>query len=278
MKIALLAAAATLAVASTAAAQSPGSWTGFYVGGSFGGAFNSSSNDETVLFDRNQDGQFGDTVLTAAGVNAFSPGFCGGAAQGATPASGCKSDKDGFSYAVHGGYDWQKPGTPYVFGVVGEIGRANVTDAVAAFSTTPAFYTLQRKEDYHASISGRAGRTFYANRTLVYATAGVAFARVKNSFSTSNTANLFTDTGNESGLGYKVGVGVEHRITPHISIGLQYAYSSTEADEYSVRAGNTGTTPATNPFLLGSAAGTTFQRSESDFANHNISASLSYRF
>ena len=217
-------------------------------------------------------------MTTAAGANAFSPGFCGGAAQGPTPATGCKGDKDGISYSIYGGYDWQKPGTPYVFGVVGEFGKANATDSVAAFSTTPAYYTLQRKQDYEASLRGRVGRTFYADRALIYATGGVAYARIKNSFATSNTANRFTDNGDEGAWGYKVGVGGEYRLTPRVSIGLQYAYSSVDAGDYRVRAGNSGTTPATNPFLLGNAGGTDFKRSESDFANHNISASLNYRF
>ena len=33
-----------------------------------------------VVFDTNRDGTYGDTVRTIANVDAFSPGFCGGAA------------------------------------------------------------------------------------------------------------------------------------------------------------------------------------------------------
>lgn len=37
------------------------------------------------MFDTNRDGNFNDTVRTTLGANAFSEGFCQGAAQGRTP-------------------------------------------------------------------------------------------------------------------------------------------------------------------------------------------------
>jgi len=60
------------------------------------------------VFDTNRDGNFNDTVLTTLGANAFSPGFCQGAAQGRTPADGCRSGEDGnLNYSLRAGYDWQ---------------------------------------------------------------------------------------------------------------------------------------------------------------------------
>ncbi len=284
MKSALLAGAALAAIATSASAQTmvaqplTRDWTGIYAGVYVGGSFSDGRSKETVLFDRNLDGVFGDTVTTAAGANAFAPGFCGGSATGPTPFSGCTGDKDSFTYGLQGGYDWQKPGTPYVIGVVGSFGGSNTSDAVTAFSTTPAYYTLQRKAQYEATFGVRAGRTFYGNRTLVYATGGGAYANIRNTFSTSNTANAFTKTGDEDAFGYFVGAGVEHRLNDKLSIGVSYHYSSVDADSYRVRAGNSGTTPATNPFLLGNAGGTDFKRSESSFATQNIRASVNYRY
>ena len=253
-------------------------WTGLYAGGYLGGSFSDGKKSETVLFDRNLDGQFGDTVTTAAAANAFSPGFCDGAANGPTPASGCKGDKDSFTYGFQVGYDWQKPGTPYVIGLVGSFGGTNTSDSVAAFSTTPAFYTFQRKAEYEATFGVRAGRTFYGDRTLVYVAGGGAYASIRNRFSTSNTANAFTTTGDEDAFGYFVGAGVEHRLSDHLSVGVSYHYSSVDAGDFRVRAISNGTTPATNPFLLGGAGGTDFKRSESDFATQNVRASVNYRF
>ena len=94
-----LASAAVLAgaalLATPALAQDSDDWTGFYVGGQLGYGFQSGGNNETILFDTNLDGNFGDTVNTAAPANAFSPGFCGEAANGPTPADGCDGDRDG---------------------------------------------------------------------------------------------------------------------------------------------------------------------------------------
>ncbi|MGJ3626256.1 hypothetical protein AB5I41_03625 [Sphingomonas sp. MMS24-JH45] len=85
MKAYLLAVAGVVLAASPAVAQdtySDGERTGFnglYVGAA--GGYNSQPSDGgSVLFDRNLDGRFGDSVLTGTGANAFSPGFCNGRA------------------------------------------------------------------------------------------------------------------------------------------------------------------------------------------------------
>ena len=57
-------------------------WTGPYIGGSIGLAAQNNDRGEGVEFDTNLDGTYGDTVNTSLGANAFSPGFCGGAANG----------------------------------------------------------------------------------------------------------------------------------------------------------------------------------------------------
>lgn len=75
--IAVLCAVLVLVDASVAGAQG---WTGLYVGGSVGRGVQSQDASETVGFDTNLDGGFTDTIRTVAGVDAFSPGFCGGLA------------------------------------------------------------------------------------------------------------------------------------------------------------------------------------------------------
>lgn len=265
----MLAATATPASAQTPAA---GSWTGPYVGGHIGYSFQPSDNDETIQFDTNLDGSFGDTVNTAAGANAFSPGFCGGAANSASPADGCRGDKDGVEWAVHAGYDMQFGN--FVVGVVGEYGRSTITDSVTAYSTTPAFYTMTRRLRDNAGLRARAG--FALGDTLVYGTGGGAWGKIRNSFTTSNGVNSFTDTGNDDAWGYKFGGGVEQKIGPNFSIGAQYLYTSLKDDGYRVNAG--GPAPATNPFLLVNAGGTDFRRSGKDFNSHSAHVTASFRF
>jgi outer membrane immunogenic protein len=265
--------AATVAGAVPAVAQDA-SWTGPYIGGRVGYAFQPNRGSETVLFDTNLDGNFNDSVTTAAGVNAFSPGFCGGAATSSAPGN-CRKDKDGLDIAVHAGYDYQFA-NGFVLGVVADYGTTRGRDSVAAFSTTPAFYTLTRRLRDNYSLRARAG--YGTDMALFYVTGGAAWGRVKNSFATSNTANSFTTTGNDTASGYRLGAGAEVRVMPQVTLGLQYLYTHLNDDEYRVRAGNSGTTPAANPFIRTNAAGTDFARSADKLTSNSLAATVNFRF
>ncbi|MEQ1784017.1 MAG: outer membrane beta-barrel protein, partial [Hyphomonadaceae bacterium] len=166
-------------VAAPAVAQT-GDWSGLYVGGSIGQADVDNNDGETLVFDTNRDGNFNDTVNTAAPANAFSPGFCGGAANGNNPAAGCASPGSEIGYAIRAGYDWQFGN--FVFGVLGEISKADIGDAVSGFSTTPASYTFKRDLDYAIAARLRGGYAF--DNLRVYATGGYAQAELDRTFST----------------------------------------------------------------------------------------------
>ena len=109
MKTMLMAATAlTLAAAAGAAQAQTGDWSGPYVGASIGYADRSESGSETILFDTNLDGTFGDTVRTAAGADAFSTGFCGGSFNTNAAPGGCRDDDDtDVEWSVRGGWDLQ---------------------------------------------------------------------------------------------------------------------------------------------------------------------------
>jgi len=275
IKFVSAAALAAAALAATPAlAQQDDSWTGFYVGGHIGYGFQPSDDGETILFDTNLDGNFGDTVNTSGNVNAFSPGFCGGAANDPTPAGGCRDDRDGVDYGAHIGYDYQTSGG-LVIGIVGDYSRSRLRDSVSAFSTTPARYTMTRSLRDTFSIRARAG--VGTGSTLFYGTGGAVRGSIRNTFSTSNTANSFTGNGNEKGWGYTFGGGVEQRLGSNFSLGLQYLYQSVDAGDYVVRAGP-GTAGLTNPFRIVNANGTDFMRSSDRFTSHNVSLTANFRF
>ena len=80
-------------------------FSGVYVGGSFGYDVQPNDIGARVSFDNGLNGSFGDVVRTGAGADAFSPGFCNGAARGATPTLGCRNDRDGIAYYGRGGAD-----------------------------------------------------------------------------------------------------------------------------------------------------------------------------
>lgn len=246
---------------------------GVYVGGTVG--FDAQRNDvgSSILFDRNLDGQFGDTVRTAAGGNAFSPGFCNGAAR--TNANfNCRNDKDNVSYSGRVGFD--KQFSHIVVGVIGEFGKSEARDSVSAFSTTPAFYTMTRKVNYNANVRARAG--YALDRTLFYATGGGAYAKIDSSFQTSNTANAFAARGDDDAWGFVAGGGVEQKLGKHFSVGLEYLYNRYQNDGFRVRA-TQGTAPATNPFVLApNTSGTDFRRSDPKFTWHSVRATAQFRF
>ena len=270
----MLVAVSLAAFATPAFAQSEDNqWEGAYIGGTIGIPAQKGDNNSTILFDTNRDGTFGDTVRTTTGADAFSPGFCGGAALGRTPAETCRSDKDGLEYNIRAGYDMQKGN--FVYGVVVEGGTSEARDSVSAFSTTPAFYTMTREIDYTLGARLRAG--YAAGSALFYATGGVAYAKIDNSFSTTNGLNSFSDNGSTKSWGYSYGGGAEVKIASNLSLGVEYLYTNYVDDDYRVAVGP-GTAPATNPFLLANAAGTDMRRDDSDFDMHNIRFTAALRF
>ena len=269
----LLATTAALALMAGGAAHAQeADWSGLYVGAHAGITSNDSSDDETLGFDTNLDGVFTDTVRTAAGANAFSPGFCGGAATSSLPGSGCKEDDEGFEFGARLGYDWQFGG--FVMGPVVELSRTNVKDSVAGFSTTPAQYTFERKLKGLAALRLRGGYAFGDN--LLYATGGVAQGDVQHSFTTTNTANTFVQRGDDTATGYQFGGGYERKLTPDVTLGLEYLYTNLDDDDFVVR--SQGPAAANNPFLLVNASGTDLRRSEDELKFHSFRITASYRF
>ncbi|SEI87767.1 outer membrane immunogenic protein [Sphingobium sp. AP50] len=271
-----LGATLALALATPAVAQDSGAvdWTGPYVGGSFGYTFQKSDNNEHLRFDTDADGAYDDVVTTASGANAFSPGTCGGAARGSTPASGCDGDKDAISWMGHVGYDRQFGSI--VAGVVAEAGQAYIDDKVTEYSTTPAFYTMRRKIDWNANLRARLGYTTPGG-IMPYITGGLAYAKVKNNFTTSNAANSFTQFDNkEDAWGWTMGGGVEAKVSNNFSIGARYLWTRYNVGDYRVDVG-AGTAPATNPFRITPSGGASINRGDK-FDTQSVMVTTSYRF
>lgn len=263
---------AALAFATPAAAQSDDKpFEGVYVGATLG--FDMQPNDvgESISFDRNLDGRFGDTITTVSGANAFAPGFCNGRGLLPTPTLGCTNDRDSISYSGRVGYDRQYG--HIVIGVVGEFGDSQIRDSVTAFTITPASYTINREIQFTAGIRGRLG--YAANKTLFYATGGGAYARVNNYFRTTNVVNVFTTNGDSNAWGFSAGGGVEQKVSKNVSIGVEFLHTQLQDDDYRVRV--TGG-PATSPFTLGGAGGTDFRRSFEKFRYQSLRATVAYRF
>lgn len=267
-----LAGAALIAMTATAA-QAQTEWTGGYMGIQAGGYFTPDNDDETLVFDRDGDGTFDDTVTMGGGGDFFAPGYCPGAATSASNTN-CVGDNGGLDAGWRGGYDMQRG--RIVYGIVGELTAANVSDSVSGFTSAPDSYTMTRDAQFLIGIRGRGGVLFGEN--LAYLTGGYALGEVDHAFSTSNETNGFAYEVDNDLDGFQLGAGVERRIggSPW-HLGLEYLYTSLD-DEFTVNIAP-GDAPATNPFILPpNTSGTDIGRSEEDFRFSSVRATASYRF
>jgi len=247
-------------------------WSGAYVAGTFGSGMQPERDNRIVRFDKTLDGDFSDTITTVAGVNAFSPGFCAGAAVSATPAGGCRQDDRAPDFSVRGGYDWQTG--RFVVGAVGEIASMNQIGSVSAFSTTPASYTFTRELKWLGGVRGRAG--YGTDRYLAYGTGGLTGANVDHSFSTSNVVNTFVPSGKAGVWGFQAGAGVEVRVSGRWSLGTEYLMTRLDdRDAFTVRV--QGPAPATNAFILANPAGSDLRRAD-QFDFYAVRVTAGYRF
>jgi outer membrane immunogenic protein len=263
-------AALTLAAAPAFSAED---WNGFHAAVSFGAAGDVDDDSDRFQFDTNLDGTFNDNVNTAAGANAFAPGFCDGVANDRTPDAGCIGNSSDNEFSIRLGYDWQSG--DWVYGLLAEYAEPEVVDAVSAFSVTPARYTMIREIDNTMAIRGRLGMVL-GERGLLYGTGGFARGSISNRFTTSNTVNSFANSGGSDADGTQIGFGYEHRLGTTFSLGLEYLLTSLDDEDYRVRAA--GPAPATNPFILTNAAGTDFARSDDDLDFDSLRLTASYRF
>ena len=263
-------------VAAPALAQTGPDWSGPYIG-IYGGVLeNNEDAGEALVFDRDFDGQFDDTVvLSGTTANAFNPGSCDGEALGQAKDAGCDLDPTGVEGSVRLGYDMQFGAL--VIGVVGELSATDVEDAVTSFSSTPAAYVFERDLEHMAALRLRAGVA--AGSALYYVTGGAAYGKIDNSFRTTNGANSFTErTDEDDADGYQLGAGVEWRLAPNFSVTGEYLFTNLQPGDYVVRVGP-GPAGPTNPFILApNTAGTDLSRGNDSLELHALKIGMNVRF
>ena len=265
-----------VALGTPAMAQDTGvaDWTGPYVGGSIGLARVDGKSGETLLFDTDGDGEF-DDVVTTGGTDIFTD-YCGGRARSGAGADGCIGDRTGTDWAGHVGFDMQFGSI--VAGIVAEGGMAHVEDSITGFTNEPSDYTLTRRLKENAAVRARVG--FAMQNTLIYATGGGAYGKIKNRFgSRFNTTNAFDGTSKDDAWGWTAGAGIEQKISDNFSVGLLYRYTALDADNNEVIV-TQGTAPVTGPFTnpITTSGQTVIGRSNNDFNYHSAKLTASLRF
>lgn len=115
-----------------------------------------------------------------------------------------------FLGGVHAGYNFQQ--SAFVYGLEGDVSFAS-------------------NLDYLASVRGRLGVA--AGNWLFYGTGGVAFigGGYSGTISDANVVDVAYDT-NEDNVGFVVGGGVETKLTPNWSIGVEGLYYGFDEKNY----------------------------------------------
>jgi outer membrane immunogenic protein len=128
---------------------------------------------------------------------------------------------NGLALGFHGGHNWQHG--QWVFGIeVDASATPGWNDKLTNIRADPIDASLyaHTQIDWLASVRGRLGMTF--DRTLVYGTAGVAWARGQYTAGSSSPQNdskhRFTRAG------FVVGGGIEWKAAPNVSLRLEGLY------------------------------------------------------
>jgi outer membrane immunogenic protein len=135
---------------------------------------------------------------------------------------------------IYGGYNWQG-GSPWVFGVEGEVNRSNADD-VALETIGGGVGTWSYAADINSTAALRLRAGYATGRTLFYAAAGLAYADFDLRYIDSGGG--LRDTISDSRTGWTLGVGVEHALTDRWVGRIDVRYSDFGRTTYNIDEGS----------------------------------------
>jgi outer membrane immunogenic protein len=127
----------------------------------------------------------------------------------------------------------------FVFGIEGDLSGAWIDGGTAC---PGAAFNCSHNVNWLASVRGRAGIAVNGNRTLLYATAGGAWADVDYAATNVVTGAQFGTGHSERHRGWVAGAGIEHMLSPNLTARIEYLYYG--FDTVTAPAGALGTGPA----------------------------------
>lgn len=225
-------------------ALSPSPWLGVYAG--INGGYGASLNDQNVHFDESAgivpvfSGNFGTLDLRG--------GFAGG--------------QLGANFAQLG---------PIILGVEADAQWSEIDDD--ASRTIPYLgggttISARKKNEVTAFGTFRPRIGFAFDRTLVYATGGLAWGKIEHTFATTDSLGFRTlDRSRRSSTGYALGGGLEHLFSPRLSLKAEYQYIDLGSESYSA---NEVFGPAAVPTVFS-------MRTETDTDFHTLRIGLNYQ-
>lgn len=137
------------------------------------------------------------------------------------------SDGGGFGGGTVG-YNWQFPGSQFVFGIEVDAAGASIKDRQAGFIGVVPF-SVEDKIDALGSVTGRVGVAMDA--ALFYAKGGYAWANNKLSV---NAPGVLVGSDSHVHSGYTIGGGIEYMFAPNWSAKAEYMYTHLEGQTYSL--------------------------------------------
>jgi outer membrane immunogenic protein len=136
------------------------------------------------------------------------------------------------------GYNWQAPGSQFVFGLEVDAAGSGLKATQAQFVPGVGLVTAEDKVDAFGSVTGRAG--FAVDAALFYVKGGYAWADNK----ISGTALGVTLSDSHVHSGYTVGGGLEYMLAANWSAKVEYMYANFSSETYTLAPGasfNSGT-------------------------------------
>ncbi len=127
------------------------------------------------------------------------------------------------------GYNWQGMGSPWVLGVEVDSAWANMGQTSTATGGGVAV-SVKSEANYIGSARARIGYTW--DRTMLYATGGLAWA--SNKIDVNATSGGFTAgiSDRQTHFGGAIGAGIEHAFAPNWSGKLEYLYTGYGSKTY----------------------------------------------
>jgi outer membrane immunogenic protein len=127
------------------------------------------------------------------------------------------------------GYNWQFPGSQFVFGIEVDAAGASIKESQAAI-VNGAVGTVEDKMDALGSVTGRVGVAVDA--ALFYAKGGYAWAN--NKLSASVPALGFAASDSHVHSGYTIGGGIEYMFAPNWSAKAEYMFTHLDSKTYTL--------------------------------------------
>jgi len=128
------------------------------------------------------------------------------------------------------GYNWQFPGSQFVFGIEVDAAGGSIKDSLTEDIGGGVLATEEIKINSFGSVTGRAG--FAWDAALIYAKGGFAWANRKDSISVPAIGVTISDS--QFHTGYTIGGGLEYLFTPSWSAKAEYMYTSLSGETYNL--------------------------------------------